>query len=206
MHCTGCLKKSEFYRIEHFQICHKYHKYFFPAGSRISKSSIGKTHFFRHPVDQEDAILLTYRRGEGQHWGWVGPPLHRLEVFIWKKWEFSRKKLFSTCDSPGQVPAASHPDSAPPSTTLQDLVVTEDVGVPNPHPQASETGNLTRTEDDHDDGDEDLDDFDDREIVKAHRGWIKMTLSVQENPFLIPVSSVRMHSFSWENGYCLILG
>ena len=73
-------------------------------------------------------------------------------------------------------------------------------------PQLSETGNLTRTGDDHDDGDEDLDDFDNREIAKAHRGWIKMTLSVQENPFLIPVSSVRMHSFSWENGYCLILG
>ena len=24
--------------------------------------------------------------------------------------------------------------------------------------------------------------------------------------FLIPVSSIMMHSFSWENGYCLILG
>ena len=94
MHCTGCLKKSEFYRIEHFQICHKYHKYFFPAGSRISKSSIGKTQFFRHPVDQEDAILLTYRRGEGQHWGWVGPPLHRLEVFIWKNENFQEKSFF----------------------------------------------------------------------------------------------------------------
>ena len=52
---------------------------------------------------------------------------------------------------------------------------------PNPPPQASEAGNLTRTEDDHDDGDEDVDDFDDRDIVKAHKGWIKMTLSVPEN-------------------------
>ena len=59
------------------------------------------------------------------------------------------------------------------------------VGVPNALalglPQASEEGNLTRTEDDHDDGDEDVDDFDAREIVKAHKGWIKMTLSVPEN-------------------------
>ena len=36
---TGCLK-TEFYRIGHFQICHKCHKYLFPFGSRISKSSI----------------------------------------------------------------------------------------------------------------------------------------------------------------------
>ena len=50
------------------------------------------------------------------------------------------------------------------------MVVIKDVGFPNPPPQASEEGNLTRTEDDHDDGDEDVDDFDDREIVKAHKG------------------------------------
>ena len=36
----GVSKNTEFYQIEHFQICHKYHKYFFPTGSRISKSSI----------------------------------------------------------------------------------------------------------------------------------------------------------------------
>ena len=101
--------------------------------------------------------------------GW-GRPSTAWKFSFEKNEDFQEKKLFSTCDSPGQVPAASHPDSAPPSTTLQDLVVTEDVGVPNPHPQASETGNLTRTEDDHNDGDEDLDDFDNREIAKAHRG------------------------------------
>ena len=61
------------------------------------------------------------------------------------------------------------------------MVVIKDVGFPNPPPKASEEGNLTRTEDDHDDGDEDVDDFDAREIVKAHKGWIKMTLSVPEN-------------------------
>ena len=33
-------KKSEFYRIEHLQICQEYHKYFFPTGSRISNCSI----------------------------------------------------------------------------------------------------------------------------------------------------------------------
>ena len=36
----GCLKKTEFYQIEHLQICHEYHKYFFPTGSFISKCSI----------------------------------------------------------------------------------------------------------------------------------------------------------------------
>ena len=101
--------------------------------------------------------------------------------FLFEKMRIFKKKVFSTCDSPGQVPAASHPDSAPPSTNLQDMVVIKDVGFPNPPPKASEEGNLTRTEDDHDDGDEDVDDFDDREIVKAHKGWIKMTLSVPEN-------------------------
>ena len=35
------------------------------AGS--PKAQLAKLSFFRHPVDQEDAILLTYRRGEGQH-------------------------------------------------------------------------------------------------------------------------------------------
>ena len=35
------------------------------AGS--PKVQLAKLSFFRHPVDQEDAILLTYRRGEGQH-------------------------------------------------------------------------------------------------------------------------------------------
>ena len=33
-------KKSEFYWIEHLQICHEYQKYFFPTGNRISKCSI----------------------------------------------------------------------------------------------------------------------------------------------------------------------
>ena len=71
---------------------------------------------------------LTYRRGEGQHWGWVGPPLHHLDVSKWKnvpalkKSTFGRIKKFSTCDSPGQLPAASHPHPPPPpSATLKDF-------------------------------------------------------------------------------------
>ena len=36
----GISKEIESYQIEHFQICHKFHKYFFPTGSMISKSSI----------------------------------------------------------------------------------------------------------------------------------------------------------------------
>ena len=43
--------KTEFYRIEHLQICHEYLKYFFPTGSRISKCSIWQNSvFLRHPV------------------------------------------------------------------------------------------------------------------------------------------------------------
>ena len=49
---TGCLKKTEFYQIEHFQICHKYHisiSSHLEAGS--PKAQFGKTQFFlRHPV------------------------------------------------------------------------------------------------------------------------------------------------------------
>ena len=37
---TGCLKKTEFYQIEHLQICHKYKKYFSSNGSRICKCSV----------------------------------------------------------------------------------------------------------------------------------------------------------------------
>ena len=58
------------------------------------------------------------------------------------------------------------------------MVVIKDVGFPNPPPQASEEGNLTRTEDDHDDGDEDVDDFDDRQGTQR---LVKVTLSIQEN-------------------------
>ena len=47
---TGC-RKTEFYRIEHFQICHNCHKYFFPFGGRIFKSSVWlNLVFFKHPV------------------------------------------------------------------------------------------------------------------------------------------------------------
>ena len=58
------------------------------------------------------------------------------------------------------------------------MVVIKDVGFPNPPPKASEEGNLTRTEDDHDDGDEDVDDFDDRQGTQR---LVKVTLSIQEN-------------------------
>ena len=63
--------------------------------------------------------------------------------FLFEKMRIFKKKVFSTCDSPGQVPAASHPDSAPPSTNLQDMVVIKDVGFPNPPPKASDAGNLS---------------------------------------------------------------
>ena len=39
-------KKTEFYRIDHLQICHKHHKYFFPTGSRISKYWIWQNSVF----------------------------------------------------------------------------------------------------------------------------------------------------------------
>ena len=39
-HIVQGVYKTEFYRIEHFQICHKYHKYFQLEAGRISKSSI----------------------------------------------------------------------------------------------------------------------------------------------------------------------
>ena len=42
-------KKTEFYWIEHFQICHKYYKYFFPTWSWISKRSMVKLSFFETP-------------------------------------------------------------------------------------------------------------------------------------------------------------
>ena len=50
--CYRVSQKNEFYRIEHFQICQEYHKYFFPKiPSRISKCSIWQNSvFFRHPV------------------------------------------------------------------------------------------------------------------------------------------------------------
>ena len=52
-------KKTEFYWIEHFQIFHKYHKYFFPTGSRISKCSIWQnSRFF---WDTLYVILIIYR-------------------------------------------------------------------------------------------------------------------------------------------------
>ena len=46
-------KKTEFYWIEHLQICHKYQKYFSPTDSRISKCSIWQNSvFLRHPLAQ----------------------------------------------------------------------------------------------------------------------------------------------------------
>ena len=52
LHCFPCChKKTKFYGIEHFHICHKYHMYFFPTGSRTPKAQFDKTQlFFSHPV------------------------------------------------------------------------------------------------------------------------------------------------------------
>ena len=44
-------QKTEFYRIEHLQICHEHHKYFFPTVIRISRCSIWQhSVFLGHPL------------------------------------------------------------------------------------------------------------------------------------------------------------
>ena len=44
---SKCLKKTEFYRIEHFQICHKHHKLFLPNWKQdIQKLNLIRLSFF----------------------------------------------------------------------------------------------------------------------------------------------------------------